>query len=340
MLKCLLIILGLIPLSQLQVPDKNPMELGTVHWNRNLEEAQNKAVQNKKPIFILFQEIPGCSTCKNYGSEVLSHPLIVEAIESYFIPLAIHNNKSGKDQIALDYFKEPSWNNPVVRIVHPDLSPLVDRLSGNYTAFGLVAKITAALLKSGHKIPDYLNLLEEELMAKALGTEKAFLGMYCFWSGEKNYAQLDGVIGTRAGFINGAEVVEVKYNPNKISLEQIIAHGKKSNNADRIYVDNTNVSNIKNIDIKHVKLGEFKVDPELKYYLFNSLYKYVPMSELQTTRINKFLSENRNPDHLLSPNQKKILEKIKLNSTNKMQNLIGLDIYKAFSVAEMQLRKS
>ncbi|MBK7798003.1 MAG: peptide-methionine (S)-S-oxide reductase [Saprospiraceae bacterium] len=339
MLKSLFIILSFIPFASCIFAEKNPEELGKVQWNRTLEEAQKMAIRDKKPIFILFQEIPGCGTCKNYGTEVLSHPLIAEAIETFFIPLAIHNNKNGSDKKTLDYFEEPSWNNPVVRIVKPDLSPLVTRLSGNYTAFGLVSKINAALLKNGQKIPEYLKLLEEELLARAVGTEKATLGMYCFWSGEKNYAQLDGVIGTRAGYVKGSEVVEVEYNPNKISLEQLVSFGAKSKNADKIYMVNENVSGSKKINIPHVKLDNFRVDPESKYYLYKTTYKYVPMSSLQATKINSLLSENINPDFLLSPNQKKILEQVKTKSLKKMQNLIGLDIYTAYQISEIQLSK-
>ena len=95
----------------------DPVELGKVHWIRNLDEAKLKSQRECKPILILFQEVPGCATCRNYGSDVLSQPLIVEAIETYFIPLAIYNNKGGHDGEVLLMYNEPAWNNPVVRIV-------------------------------------------------------------------------------------------------------------------------------------------------------------------------------------------------------------------------------
>ena len=68
---------------------QNPVELGDVHWMRNYDEAVAESKRQCKPILILFQEVPGCQTCRQYGSEVLTHPLIVEAIETHFIPLAI-----------------------------------------------------------------------------------------------------------------------------------------------------------------------------------------------------------------------------------------------------------
>ena len=55
---------------------------------------------------------------------------------------------------------------------------------------------------------------------------------------------------------------EVEYNPNKISLEQLVSFGAKSKNADKIYMVNENVSGLKKINIPHVKLDNFRVDPE------------------------------------------------------------------------------
>ena len=69
-------------------------ELGQVHWYRSYDKA----------LAVAAKEVPGCSTCRNYGHNVLSHPLMVEAIESLFVPLAIFNNKSGKDKNILDQY--------------------------------------------------------------------------------------------------------------------------------------------------------------------------------------------------------------------------------------------
>lgn len=36
-----------------------PVELGRVAWRRNHEEATREAREKKKPLLILFQEVPG-----------------------------------------------------------------------------------------------------------------------------------------------------------------------------------------------------------------------------------------------------------------------------------------
>ncbi len=74
-----------------------PVELGKIQWGRDLDHALLAAQTSGKPVFVLFQEVPGCQTCVSFGEQVLSHPLPVEAIETAFEPVFVYNNKSGKD---------------------------------------------------------------------------------------------------------------------------------------------------------------------------------------------------------------------------------------------------
>lgn len=299
------------------------IELGKVNWMRDLKEAQLASRKSNKPILILFQEVPGCATCRNYGTNVLSHPLIVEAIETHFIPLCIHNNKSGKDREALELFSEPRWNNPVVRIVDGNLKPIVDRISGNYSSYGLLTRINASLMKLGIKVPEYMNLLEEEFRGHQAGLQSATIGMYCFWSGEKTYGNAKGVIATKAGFMNGAEVVEIKYNPNVTNLNELINTGKGNNCADKLYADHG--MNM-NTGIPISKPGSFRIDPETKYYLYKSDYKYIPMTELQAARANSLLGEGKPCESVLSPRQLALFQKQKTIPKSKLKNQIGREM--------------
>ncbi|HEY3245572.1 MAG TPA: thioredoxin family protein, partial [Phycisphaerae bacterium] len=99
-----------------------PPELGDVAWRRGLELAAQAARKDGKPLLVLFDEVPGCETCKGYGRNVLTHPLLVEAIETCFVPVAVYNNIPGADEQTLKAFKEPAWNNPVVRIIDAESS--------------------------------------------------------------------------------------------------------------------------------------------------------------------------------------------------------------------------
>lgn len=262
----------------------NPIELGDVHWLRSMEEAQGKSKKEGKPILILFQEIPGCLTCRNYGSQVLTDPLLVEAIENYFIPLAIYNNKGGADAEILKRYNEPAWNNPVVRIVDAGGTDLTSRLSGNYTLAGLSGMMTYVLVKRKGKAPAFLQLLTDELTAQQKGTATATYTMYCFWTGEALFGKINGVIKTTAGFQGGKEVVVVEYDPAIIShsaLDKIALNQKCTLSAG----------------------GSFRADTTPKYYLSNSRYKSIPMTELQKCRVNSALAEKQDPRVFLSEKQ-------------------------------------
>ncbi len=75
-----------IALSSCFAGTYQPIEAGKVDWGRDLEAALASSQQTGKPLFALFQEIPGCAGCQQFGRDVLSNPLLVEAIESEFTP--------------------------------------------------------------------------------------------------------------------------------------------------------------------------------------------------------------------------------------------------------------
>lgn len=306
----------------------NPIELGKVNWNRNYDSAIELAKQENKPVFILFQEVPGCSTCQKYGKGVLSHPFIVEALEDEFVPLAIFNNKKGHDAQVLEKFKEPSWNNPVARIINQDGKELTKRVSGNYSQLGVVDAIVSALTQAGREVPVYLALFREELIAQQNEKEVA-LSMYCFWSGEKEIASIKGVVATEAGFMDGKEVVKVKYNSKDVSAKKIAKSAAKVNCGDGAYVPySSDHFTFKNAKTK--KYSAYRKDKQNKYYLYNSNYKYVPMLPIQELKVNRALATKQDPDALLSPRQLAVLDGLYSDRKKKLKNRISEDFRKSW----------
>ena len=109
---------------------------------------------------------------------MLSHPLIVEAIETLFVPIAVKNNTKGDtDEKVLKSFSERSWNNPVVRIVDGARSDLVPKVKSDWSRSRLVEAMIAALEKTKRKVPAYLDLLREEEGAARKEIELAIFGM-------------------------------------------------------------------------------------------------------------------------------------------------------------------
>ena len=139
-------------------------ELGEVRWLRDHDRALALAAEQSKPVMLLFQEVPGCSTCVRFGQDVLTHPLMVELIADRFVPLVIFNNHPGADAEILHRYNEPSWNNPVVRFLGPDGVELLAKLGDRYDALALHEKIAAVLETLHDDVPGYFRSLGRDLL--------------------------------------------------------------------------------------------------------------------------------------------------------------------------------
>ncbi len=303
---------------------QNPEELGEVHWLRNYDEAVLESKQSGLPVFILFQEVPGCSNCTTYGNKVLSHPFIVEMIETHFVPLAIFNNKGGHDKKVLERFNEPSWNNPVVRVVSQQGQDIISRLSGDFSPLGLASKIKQALPITNQVVPLYFDIWYEELKG-ASSEEEAYLSMYCFWTGEKEIAQLDGVLSTEAGYMHGKEVVKVTYNKDKTRLKTIVKAAKSKNCADQVYVGSD--SDYPEAD---KTTSKYRIDKEVKYYLLKSPYKSIPMTPLQAAKVNAAIGSRKDPKVFLSDRQIALLD-VKSKAKSRINQEFVAAWYEALS---------
>jgi len=275
-------------LPSVRTVPKQPEELGAVKWFRDFDQALKESKKTGKPVLILFQEVPGCSNCTTYGNNILSQPLLVEAIEDLFVPLAVFNNKGGKDAAVLKRYNEPSWNNPVVRIVNVQGENLIDRLSNFRSAAQLSSGMLSALRRSERAVPKYLQLLNEEHILIEQKTAVATFQTACFWTGEAYLGKQSGVVQTESGWQNGREVVRVEYSIGTTS-EEVLAEAAIRR------------------EYKKANEGKFRPDRETKYYLLKSKYSKAKMSELQAIRVNTMLAEGRNPKELLSPRQRLVI---------------------------------
>lgn len=302
-------------------PKKQYEELGLVSWYRNYDEAVTASKKMDKPILLLFQEVPGCSTCKNYGNDVLSHPLMVESIEDLFIPLVIYNNKGGEDERILKKFNEPSWNNPVVRIIDADGKNLISRVSGNYTVKGLHIAMQTVLIKKSIEIPAYFELLGNEINSlNNIAIKTKYFKMFCFWSGEGHLGNKDGVLTTEAGFMGGHEVVKVTYDVNTISETELVKYAKEAN-CEPV-----------------AKSKGYRLDKDQQYYLKQTNYKYIPLTKMQRTKINSALAHRTLPLIYLSPLQKEWLSK--LDEYNpKLEVLYSLNFKRAWNKIKKHLNQ-
>ena len=162
--------------------DEVPIELGRVHWGRDVDAGFARARDTGRPVLLLFQEIPGCATCVGFGRGPLSHPLLVDAMETEFVAVAVYNNRPGTDAAALQRFREPAWNNPVVRFFAPNGNELLERRDGIWDAAGIAERMIDALRQAARPVPGYLAVAAQEVAQSR--AERATFGMHCFWQGE------------------------------------------------------------------------------------------------------------------------------------------------------------
>jgi hypothetical protein len=272
-------------------------ELGEVAWLRDHDRGLALAAEQGKPVLLLFQEVPGCSTCVRFGQDVLTHPLMVELIADRFVPVAIFNNNSGADAEILRRYDEPSWNNPVVRFLGPDGAELLPKLADRYDGLGLHEKITAVLELLGDDAPGYFRLLGRDLLIEYGLSKRVTYTTPCFWSGETSLAQHPAVITTDAGWVDGEEVVQVHVDPREVSRADLDAYARAEG-------------------FNPTESGGFQFDREPQFYLRKTPVRYLPLTPAQRTRINLAVPYRDPLVDVLSPQQSAWLADPKLQRSS------------------------
>jgi len=271
---------------------ETPVELGRVVWERDFAAGLARARGSRKPAFVLFQEVPGCSTCASFGREALSNPLLVEAIETEFVPIAVLNNRGGADAEVLARTGEPAWNNPVVRFLDGEGSDVIPRRDSIFTAGALAARMVTALEAAHRPVPGYLLLAGEETRARS--TRRAVFAMGCYWSGEACLGAIDGVISTRAAQSGRREVVEVSYDPRALEESELVAKARARGCSDEALASDVSI--------------EPASEADQKYYLRGSPLDGLAMTPLQATRVNAALAAGEDPNVFLTPKQRARLD--------------------------------
>jgi hypothetical protein len=230
----LLPLLFLAPSLAAGPPADNPVEIGLVRWQRDFPGALAAAGRSGKPILLLFQEVPGCIGCQTFGAEVLSHPLLVEAIEDNFIPVLVYNNRSsGMDKELLQRFAEPSWNFQVMRFLNGQGEDIIPRRDRVWTVAESAARMVLSLEASDRPVPRYLrNLALEE---DRHNLRQLPFAMFCFWTGEYTLGRIDGVVGTEAGYYQGREVTLVRYHHHRLSQDELIRQAAQQQCVTMVY---------------------------------------------------------------------------------------------------------
>lgn len=212
---------------------RGSIETGTVEWQRDFEQALVDAKASEKPIFLLFQEVPGCAGCKQFGKGVLSDPRLVKVIEREFIPVLVRNNVLGKEREILKRYNEPAWNFQVVRFLDSEGEDLIPRKDRVWDTVPLAKRMLAALEAAGRDVP-----MDLKTMIGVVPQQEAEIvfAQYCFWTAEARLGALEGVHTTEAGFYKGREVTRVRYDPSAWPTDTLIQKARDYDCADAVYL--------------------------------------------------------------------------------------------------------
>lgn len=273
----------------------NPVEVGDVHWVRDYDGALQASRRSGKPIFLFFQEVPGCIGCQNFGQQVMTHPLLVEAVEDEFIPVLVYNNRlTGLDAELLKRFDEPSWNYQVIRFIDADQRDLIPRRDRVWDIGGVAVRMAAALEAVGRPVPYYLRALAIEHDTSNLKT--AVFSMYCFWTGEYQLGSIDGVVSTEAGFYRGSEVTRVTYHRQLLDLERLIEKAAARKCAQSVYTDRTTVTAESRLKVNRFDPGGYRRAPpsdqkkQLQRWLAD--HADLRLTQLQLTKLNALMPDD------------------------------------------------
>ncbi len=232
--------------------------------------------------------------------------MIVSAAVSEFVPVAVYNNVKGTDADVLKKFGEPAWNNPVMRFLGADEKDLIPRKDEVYHGGVVLARMAESLEKAKRPVPAYLKLAVAEYAPKK--TETAVFAMYCYWEGEAKLGALDGVVSTRIGELNKAEVVEVTFDPAVIEFTKLVEKAKEMDCTHAVFARTDDQAKAAGRLVGEKKVvrtdKEIEAKTQQQYHLaHNPRYHHLPLTMAQATKVNAALANKKSPDEFLSPLQ-------------------------------------
>lgn len=232
-----------------------------------------------------------------------------------------------------------------MRFFTADRRELLTRKDGVWSLPAVAARTRDALEAGKIDVPAWFTQFVRELDVR--GVEKAVFAMHCFWEGERRLGALPGVLTTHAGWLEGAEVVEITFDPKVLAFEALLAEARKVRCLQRVFARNdAQAEAAKGIDGVAVKATQEKVrdakTSDRHYYLRRTPYTHLALTPGQATRLNAALGMNQSVDGLLSPRQRKHVIQIRaflaknpkaLDDLPRPDTLAALPAYRAALLA-------
>ncbi|MEM9411574.1 MAG: hypothetical protein AAGA30_10700 [Planctomycetota bacterium] len=280
-----------------------------INWETDLNQALEVAKWKSRPIFAAIGEV--------VDQDSLRHPLLIEAITNHFVPAQL-TQRSILEKTSNKFTRG-------FIILGPKLEWLQSSDKDNLSYKEVAKLLIDGLKQTEQEIPTYLKLCSNDQL-----TETAEFAMHCYWEGEARLGGIDGVVSTKSAWRDGLEVVQLEFIPSVVDYSKLITIAQSFDCASKIFAHtDSQLTLARNIvgDRLTKRVSRAARDAkssDQKYYLLHSLYRYLPLTQLQATKINARLKMKQPSEDLISPNQRQLLSRIKLRSKTSPQSLAGL----------------
>ena len=244
-----------------------------------------------KPLFLY----PPSGQIDSAATAELRHPIVADAVNTLFHPMF---SVGPGAHIRLASMKGgPDLTTPI--LPNAGVGPLLKAME-------------RALRADGREVPEYLSLVADEYAP--MQRETARFAVTCNWKGEQALGVLPGVIATRTGALpnKGGEVVEVQFDPTRLPREELAKNAEAMECFQR--------------ELPAAADQALDTSNQQQYHLWlHKPWHFVPLTELQATRVNAALVSGESPERFLSPAQLEIQRKLQKAFDRNQNALDGLE---------------
>lgn len=262
--------------------DFAPSDGGAIPWSAEPEAARRLASHTGKPLLILHAG-PSSQDAEPLR-RALSHPILLDA-SAEFVPLVLQGAERGTISF------EDCRGNPIAqeRQAETSVAALLDRMR-------------SALRAAGRPIPAYLDLVAFEYNPKVVRSATFTLG--CYWKGERHLGNLPGIVATRTGFVGADEAVQVEFDPTALSYSALLGEASQIECFKGAVEPTKPSAGDASGGTAPADSVALRPADDPKFHLSRRPeYALLPLTELQATKVNAALGDDRSPDEYLSPSQ-------------------------------------
>ena len=120
-----------------------------------------------------------------------------------------------------------------MRILDRNAKDIIPRRDRVWTIGAVSRRLAEALKAVDRPVPKYLQSL---IWSSSAGDQKlAAFAMHCFWTGEYQLGQIEGVTSTEAGWHDNREVTLVKYDPSVLPIASLAKRAAQVRCAETMY---------------------------------------------------------------------------------------------------------